>query len=107
MAAVSNEPQIRTLELFRGLAQRTNPRKTSYLDALFGLAARGKLSLAQPSVPPFLLPVSPHGTTAAGRKVPPLETGNETILRDRRNQPETNEGYISVNRRRKDAGRLP
>jgi hypothetical protein len=35
-------PQIRSLELFRGLAQRTKGRKTRYLDALSSPARRGK-----------------------------------------------------------------
>jgi hypothetical protein len=35
-SAVFGNPQIRSLELFRGLAQRTKGRKTSYLDGAAG-----------------------------------------------------------------------
>jgi hypothetical protein len=78
--------------LFRGLAQRTKGRKTSYLDALPGPTTPGKppLGLSPPSK--FRGPkLSDRRYRAAGLKT--VWGSDETILRSRRNRAETNQGY--------------
>jgi hypothetical protein len=83
-----------TLELFRGLAQRTKGRKTSYLDAVFAPCGAWKTTLA-PAIRVRILR-SEIADLRGGRPTyfPRIKDGNETILRSRRNQPETIGGYI-------------
>src|ERR1700735_4014654 len=85
------------LELFRGLAQRTKRRKTSYLDAPPIPAqptTRGKIGRsARRHRPNFAAQNSanPRAVRAAGLGT--IGDGNETIFTNRRNQPETYRGY--------------
>jgi hypothetical protein len=77
--AVLGRPQIRTLELFRGLAQRTKGRKTSYLDALPGRKTPGKTppslrSAGWISLPGFSQPAAPSQVDLR------TQNGDETIF---------------------------
>src|ERR1700722_9861301 len=82
------------LEWFRGLAQRTKRRKTSYLDALPGPTTRGKPPRGlEPAVQISRSKIRGSGMRATAFRKPPGNR-NETILRNRRNRAETNRGYI-------------
>src|SRR5580704_11418075 len=78
-----------TLELFRGLAQRTKGRKTSYLDAVFAPCGAWKTTLRRAKRVRISRSEIADLRAGSAYAFPSIKDGNETILSSPRNQPET------------------
>src|SRR3984885_1480945 len=107
-AAIGGSADSQRLELFRGLAQRTKRRKTSYLDALPGPTTRGKPSLGLK--PAVQISRSKFADRACGRQLSEnrRETGTKPFCGADETGRKQTKGTQGTNRRRpKTPRRLP